>query len=90
MGKFEAGSRHQRLGTRPVDRGEDAGDGGGMTKNREITEPFTEAVDAPDFTGRFWFAALRGIALVGCLCGFMLLGTVVAQGLGPLFILPAS
>ena len=29
-----------------------------MTKNPEIVGAFPEAVDAPNFTVRFWFAAL--------------------------------
>jgi hypothetical protein len=57
-----------------------------MTKSPEIVGSFTEAFDAPDFTDRFWFAALRGLVLVGCVCGLMLLGTVAAQSLGLFFI----
>lgn len=61
-----------------------------MIENRDVIGSFTEAIDAPDFTDRFWFAALRGIVLVGCLCSLMLVGTVVAQSLGPFLLLPGS
>ena len=57
-----------------------------MAEHPEIVGAFTELIDAPDFTGRFWFAALKGIVFVGCICGLILLGTAVAQSLGLLFI----
>ena len=60
-----------------------------MIKNPEIAGSFPEGIDTPGFTIRFWFAALSGIAFVGCVCGLMLFGTAVAQstGLFPLFVI---
>ena len=57
-----------------------------MTENPDIVGTFTGMIDSPDLPGHFWFAALRGIAFVGCLCGVVLLGAVVAQSLGLFFI----
>jgi hypothetical protein len=57
-------------------------DGGGMIKNPEILGASPEGIDTPDFSSRFWFAAVSGLAFVGCVFGFMLFGTAVAQGMG--------
>jgi hypothetical protein len=61
-----------------------------MTKSPEIVGAFPEMIIAPDFTGQFWFSVLKGMVFVGCVCGFILLGTAAAQSLGLLFTCTAS
>ena len=51
-----------------------------MTKNPEIVGAFARVIDAPSFTGRFWFATLIGLTFVGCVCGLILLGAAVMAG----------
>ena len=61
-----------------------------MAKNHGFVGAFTELIDAPDFTGQVWFSVLKGTVFVGCVYGFILLGTAVAQSLGLLFTCTAS